>query len=511
MNYTVECGGERFENIPQADVMALADQLYAKHGVVPQIAPVETKTVEMTPVIQATVQALNPVTSVPLRPQTWIERSDASYVKAESKARIEADMDAAKASGFAPAKPLFAAGTLLIPDGVERGHSLRQEFEKKPLIDDAMSALIEEVASENRRGIEIEKTSLRMTSAGRVALADGRRFQIEDRAFKSLVRRLGLPGGASSYLSECWPELRAKNVNNWQDLLTVREMTSIAEAAAEKREVERERLVLRARGENTIYAAVSDSYTEFDVDKLALAVKRAMPPQARAEVKYDGYRTKIDVLFHSTVAPEEFGAGEYFRAGITLRTDDTGGGSVTGWSTLEQNLCLNILITSRQAQPIFRVSHIGSVEALAARIRDGLARAEESLAHFLQQWGYARRDDVMAAAIARGELVAGMSASEVFAALANGVIEREMVPVRGRREDVVKGLVRAWDADVSDDGPKSGTVTRAGLVNAFTRWAHEGQDNQFFADDVQIAASQLLWPAGRGTTPAVIPAIPLTA
>jgi len=269
--------------------------------------------------------------------------------------------------------------------------------------------------------------------------------------------------------------------------------------------------VLRARGENTIYAAVSDSYTEFDVDKLALAVKRAMPPQARAEVKYDGYRTKIDVLFHSTVAPEEFGAGEYFRAGITLRTDDTGGGSVTGWSTLEQNLCLNILITSRQAQPIFRVSHIGSVEALAARIRDGLARAEESLAHFLQQWGYARRDDVMAAAIARGELVAGMSASEVFAALANGVIEREMVPVRGRREDVVKGLVRAWDADVSDDGPKSGTVTRAGLVNAFTRWAHEGQDNQFFADDVQIAASQLLWPAGRGTTPAVIPAIPLTA
>ena len=98
-----------------------------------------------------------------------------------------------------------------------------------------------------------------------------------------------------------------------------------------------------------------------------------------------------------------------------------------------------------------------------------------------------------------------------FAALANGVIERELVPVRGRREEAVGELVAAWEADRSADGPRAGTITRAGLTNAFTRWAHESPNsNEFFATEVETAASALLWPSDtRLAQPVAIPALPL--
>jgi len=109
-----------------------------------------------------------------------------------------------------------------------------------------------------------------------------------------------------------------------------------------------------------------------------------------------------------------------------------------------------------------------------------------------------------------GEVVEGMTMSEVFAALANGVVERDLVPVRGQRREVVEALTQAWLDDASGDGPAAGTVTRAGMVNALTRWAHRGQDDAFFADKVQVGASALLWPeTSKATAPPAIPALPL--
>ncbi len=507
MDYTVNCGGESRE-ANDSNLWQIADELFAKHGEKPVIASKATEA-QSAPVAAPVADAAAPVVA---RPNGWGDVEGESHVDPAAKARVLADMAAAKGAGFAVSQPLFAAGTRVMQAGVDRARELRTEYEQKPLLREAFDDLRARIAAEDRKSVEAYRTEVMLTSRGAVAI-DGMRLPIEEAAFRSLAHRIHMPAGFAQYATACWPELRAKNVNNWQAVHRQQEQETMDNARALRRPFERDRIMLRTRKSGdtrAIFAVVSDSYNEFDVDKYADAIQAAMPDGARAEVRYDGRRTKIDVLFHSTTKPEDFAAGEYFRAGIVLRTDDTGGGSITGYSVVEQNLCLNLMITSKNAQPAFRISHLTRKGEIVRRVREGLRTAESQLGHFLKQWGYARKEDLYRQALERGEIMEGMPMSMVLQAIANGAIERELVPVRGRREEVLKQLTRAWEADTSSDGPSAGTVTRAGVINAFTRWAHTSNEDPFFANEVQIAASGLLWPTSeRNSALPVLSAIPV--
>lgn len=558
--YTITHAGETHACVPFHDVPALLARLTAKAPGIPQVREVldaASTAAEVAPEPAAPApQPSAPVSpaSAPVSPAlgtggwhaalvvggvsapragtavapayTATNEGRGEVVDQRGRARSRADFEAAEKAGFAPAQSLYTRGTRVIDVGVQNATLFREQYERKPLIGDACDALVGKVEAEQRQDVVMRRIDVQMLDNGMVVDLgaeedDARRVHgveptpllIEQKPFGQLTRRLGLPEGAGMYLSQCWPELRAENVNQWQQ--RARDAERFAE---EKTQLAggthvHEHLKMRTRLDTkgrAIYAVVSDGYnTEFDVDKLARAVKLALPPEARAEVHYDGFRARITALFHSTVNPKDYVAGEFFRAGIVVRTDDTGGGSVTGYAVVEQNLCLNLYILSKKAVPIFRVRHIGDPVALATKIKEGLKKGEEALSHFLDAWGYARRDDIAAAAKERGELYEGMSATAIFAALANGVIERELVPVTGKRTQVVSDLVMAWERDKSADGPRAGTITRAGLTNAFTRWAHESQDDPFFADHVQAAASALLWPGDRQQKPVTIPAVPL--
>jgi len=523
--YRVTHAGKTHEPVRYADVPELLAKLTKESPGIPDVAELDGTDATCSTVIVQSAPAKAPVAPVaassPVAPAytpATAVRGVEGGVDERGRARSQADFDAAAQAGFAPAQSVYTRGTRVIDVGIANARQFRAEYDAKELIGDACDALIEQVNAEQRRDLPARKTAVRLDAKGMIAVdasrPDDPRIAIEERAFKSLVQRLGLPQGAAPYLAACWPELRGRNVNQWQQKAADAERFDAEKAHAAGKVFEPDMLNLRTRmanGERVAYGVVSDGYTEFDADKLARAVKLALPPEARAEIRYDGFKAKISALFHSTVNPEDYVAGEFFRAGIVVRTDDTGGGSVTGYAVLEQNLCLNLYILSKKAQPIFRARHIGDPVKLAAKIREGLKKGEADLAHFLKAWGYARRDDIAAAAKERGELYEGMSMTAVFAALANGAIERELVPVRGRRTETVSELISAWERDKSADGPRAGTVTRAGLTNAFTRWAHEsGTSDEFFADEVQVASSALLWPQdSRITTPPAIPAIPL--
>jgi hypothetical protein len=212
-----------------------------------------------------------------------------------------------------------------------------------------------------------------------------------------------------------------------------------------------------------------------------------------------GLCTKIDAV-------------EFFRAGITIRTDDTGGGSLRGSSFVEQNLCLNLIIIDKAAQPLFSLRHLGSVERLADQFRDGLRAAQDSLSHFLTAWGFARRDDLVADAaedIAAAQVdTSRMSLADFMEGFARGAIERELVPLRSRHGETERALRRMYLDDTSSDGPAAGRVTRAGLVNALTRYAHRVEEDPFRAEEIERSAAGLLWPS-RGKLPA-IPFVPVT-
>ena len=526
--YTIEHGGETVLNVKFADVGAELERLVAKYGAPP--APKVTEVVQGVSVVAApgmvtggfqdtALAVVHPASSAAPSASANVARGDGN-VDAEGKARSERDLAALRAAGFAPKQTLYARGTRVVDVGVENARQFRLEYEAKPLVHDAVEQLRDTIRAEQRADVMVPRSTVFMNSVGELIVgadASKKKLLVEDEAFRQLCNRLGLPAGAGQYLAECWPELRARNINNWTQVAKESDAVAYADAQRKRETFEPDEVVFRTRkhpasDRRIAFAVVSPEYNEFDADKFAEAIDLAMPADARCSIAYDGRRAKIEVLFHSTVKPEDYVCGEFFRASLIMRTDDTGRGGIRGYGAVEQNLCLNLIITSKNALPIFNIAHRQEPAQLARRIREGLKKAEESIAHFLKVWGYARKDDLVAQAKARGELYEGMSASEVFVALANGAIERDLVPVRGRRDVVLPQLQRAWEGDRSGDGPTAGTVTRAGLINAFTKWAHTDCDEPWFTDKVEVGAARLLWSANdRQTAPITIPAIPLGA
>jgi hypothetical protein len=207
--------------------------------------------------------------------------------------------------------------------------------------------------------------------------------------------------------------------------------------------------------------------------------------EARGTVDYDGARTRIEAIYHSDIQPEDYVAGEFFKAGVIIRTDDTGGGSLKVSACVWQNLCLNLIIIDDAEQEVASLRHTGNKESMAERFRQALEEAAGKVEAFRMKWGGACREDL---ARDRANVLA---IDQVVEGYFNGVIEKELVPVRGRRPEVLKQLVSMHAKDVSS-ARVNATVTRASIVNAFTRWAHEVNHDPFFADDVSRAAGKLV-------------------
>jgi hypothetical protein len=71
-----------------------------------------------------------------------------------------------------------------------------------------------------------------------------------------------------------------------------------------------------------------------------------------------------------------------------------------------------------------------------------------------------------------------------------GLLDRELVKIPGRTEDIVQGLALCMAEDVS-----SATVhglTRASVVNALTRYAHTVVGDPWTADSISRDAGKLL-------------------
>lgn len=439
-------------------------------------------------------------------------------------ARSQADVDALRAAGFAPAEPLYTRGTMVVDLGVENARESRLEHEAKPLVADMCTDLIAKVEGERRRDVVLEAREIQMLPNG-VLHAPGTSFlptRITPNAFDSLCTRLGYGGGA--YLRRCSPELRSLNVNIWQGVIKERERQEdavrsreIAEhmqsggalkSAPEPHQAQRVRLRERDRADGPeIWAAVSPSYTAFDMDKIAAAIKLASPGDARGTVAYDGERGLFEVMFHSDVKPERYVAGEVFKAGVIVRADDTGGGSVRVSAAAWQNLCLNLIIIDRCGREIARLRHIGSVEQLATKFRSAYAKALDSLSHFLKAWNVACEEDVRARIVASGTSLP-TDRWEVLKGVFNGLLAGP-VKVRGsKREETIEALIACWEADESGATQLYDGITRAAVVNAFTRFAQQLTD-PWAQDEVQRSAGALLWGRRSNQAPAPLPFVAL--
>ena len=422
----------------------------------------------------------------------------------DGTSRATIDHAAAERAGFSPRQPMFARGTTQ-DDSHANGaaHQSRIAFDKQPLVVDYCRAFVERIASERRADVEVRATDLRMSPRnGFLFDTSSKRWSMSDRGFKTLVTRLGI--GGAGYLVKCWPELRAHNFNQWTEKLRdaedeMHEQSVRARSLNSKlKPYEPRSLMLRTRSNpnssaREVFGVVTPSYTAFDVDRIAQALAIATPADARGRVSYDGRRARFDVLFHTTRTPSEFVSGEFFRAGVSVRGEDTGGNSIVMRAFVDCHLCNNMIMIDRSAKEVVRLQHRGSVKELAVRFKNGFAAALNKLDHFLVAWGYAQNENVIERSQSATTETIPLSAVEALPGLFNGILDRDIVPIRGKARDIVPVLVSMWRADTSSD---AGRCNRAAIVNAITRYAHEVESDPVRTDEIQNAASALLF--GRG-------------
>ena len=405
--------------------------------------------------------------------------------------------------------------------GVANARASRIEHENKPLVIDACTDLIGRIRAEKRRMVVVPSASIGMHEDGRLALSDnniigGETVLPSRSAFNSMLTRLGI--GGADYLARLPAKARAANINFWQSIISgsdpemAKEAAQIAESMGREPAGTAEACAFRVRengGKSEAFAVVSPEYAPFDADLIADAVRRtcmvsrpmstsldgktfvADLKAARGRMTYDGAKSRFEVMFHSNIQPEGYVAGEFFKAGVLIRTDDTGAGACKVVPVVWQNLCLNLIILDTCKGDEVSIRHVGSVTKLTRQFEAAFAKSLDKIGHFLKAWGYACKENMLTAT-RRAWAKCPVSETKALPGLFNGMLQTKLVTTPGRRRDIVDELVRQWHADNS--GAKANGLTRASLVNALTRYAHTIQmDDPWAEDEIQRSAGRLLF------------------
>jgi hypothetical protein len=418
-------------------------------------------------------------------------------VSAEGKARAQADEKAAADAGFTLKPPVYEIGRLVNQWGVDNFQASRDEYEDMPTTDEVCGALIQKVQDENRVDKVIELPTLTMLDDGKVTRGGGA-LPVSERALQGIAS-FATPGGGR-YLRECPAELRAHNLNHWfprsvrEDRMTLRSETAAwekacVEAARMGQDAPAEPVVntipqevtLRTRMNHSIeareiWSVVGPKYGAHDIDKIAQQVLEAMPVDSRADVTYDGYKARINVLFHSNVQPEKVVAGEIFKAGLMIKTADDGSGSIQIAAEVWRNLCLNLIIIDHDQELVTRRRHIGDTDAIRADVQAGIEAAMQKVQVFADKWSEATLENVL-------DRYGCQDIEAVFRGL---VFNRVVHAAHVGPEEMFNRLMRAWQMEPG--------YSKTSIVNAVTRAAHENPWAKWTdVEDLERTGGELLF------------------
>jgi hypothetical protein len=356
-------------------------------------------------------------------------------VSAIAQQRIQRQEEWLDKNGFHVAPPLYAPGTRVVELGDQNFKMERRRIESMPLFPDAAAAVGYQVAKEQRQDLDLPLASLHMDEDGSL-WAEGERLEMERGSFFQLATAAGFGMGARYLAEKCDPLLRAENVN--AQLLK-----------AGKRAI---RLRTR-RGEDggrRVFATVTPTYAVVDTHQVLDMVTDVLT-DSRAEMLYDGTGVHATALWMPD-SVVDLAAGDIFKSGVRVETDDTGRGRIRVTGVVWRNQCLNLIVIAEGEVETVSLVHRGDPERILSIVRDGVEMARSRVADFLESWGHARTVKVNVEELLREW------------------VEERKVQVRGvrsaaERDAVVKALLTSWQQEPGD--------TLADAVNAVTRAAHE--------------------------------------
>lgn len=430
-----------------------------------------------------------PVSSTPVFVAKTETPDVVNGISTEGKRRAEEDEAAAVAAGWSLAPPVYAIGSQVNSTGVANFRASRQEHDDKPSVMDACGKLIDLVEKEDRRDLVCKVPTLSMLPDGRITRGSGP-LAVSERAITG-VGVMVTPGGAS-YLRACPPNLRAINFNHWakegfrEDQRATSALVEAWDEAGRKGDrpapvmVEKE-LTLRTRlnhtsGKREAWSFVGPRYNAHDINEIAEQIMRseAIPGDAKCDIVYDGYRARIDVLFHTDIQPEKAVAGEIFKAGIMVKTADDGSGSIQISAQVFRNLCLNLIIIDHAKDMVTRRRHFGA--GIEESVAEGIATAMGKVKHFADKWSEATLENVI-------ERYGASNVEDVL----RGLVHNKVVHVSGVKPDeMFERLMRAYQAE-----PGYG---KDAIVNAVTRCAHSETWSRWTdVEDLERKGGELLF------------------
>jgi hypothetical protein len=422
-------------------------------------------------------------------PKLVPSNDDGGSISVEGKARAEEDEAAAVQAGWSLKPPVYAIGSKVNSTGVANFRASRQEHDSKASVGEACEQLINLVEKEDRRDLVVKVPTLSMLPDGRITRGGGP-LDVSERAITG-VGTMITPGGAS-YLRACPPDLRAVNFNHWSRE-GWREDQRATSALVEKWDetgrrgpkpepvmVEKE-VTLRTRlnhasNKREAWSFVGPRYEAHDINDIAAQIMRheAIPADAKCDIVYDGYKARIDVLFHTDIQPEKAVAGEIFKAGIMVKTADDGSGSIQISAQVFRNLCLNLIIIDHAKDLVTRRRHFG--KGIEADITTGIEVAMGKVKYFADKWSEATLENVI-------EKYGVNNVEDVL----RGLVFNKVVHVSGVKPDeMFDRLLRAYQAE-----PGYG---RDAIVNAVTRCAHSETWSRWTdVEDLERKGGELLF------------------
>jgi len=394
-------------------------------------------------------------------------------VRPEGKKRADKGVELLKELGLNPGEAFFEHGTEMMAVGDQVARRARDQFLKLATTGEAMDRLADAVQAENRIDHTVDLGDMRIGRSGLVMASDVDGARLEFGAEPVGWQRL------SSYAPASIPPALRSNVNLWLGsragdkavLRSRRRPQRTADGA----------LIVDLDKPRTLYSVVSERYVRYDLDQIANDIREIMPTDSRARVRYDGSRSRVDVILQS---PHHFEGGKAGTVGephrLMLRitsADDGSAGFKLNWA-MERIRCINCTLL-RDKRVIFHARHTQA--NLIEVAREALGAQGAALEHFATMWRSAWTDFYIDRYTKDKLSMEEAVRRIVYHGLARAPF--------GTKDDQVKAILAAAEAEEADD-------SRAAIHNAITRAAHEGawtSRSAWVDDELEEQAADLLY------------------
>jgi hypothetical protein len=430
----------------------------------PPVAPIATVSADIAAAFNLApspvVHVINPSVS------RTVAAGTVSTIAAERIARHEAVLSEL---GIDCGRPLYAAGTTVVSAGAAKFRAERIAWERLPDAVDAAAAVADTIKAERRHDRKVRPASLSMDFTGAI-IADGERVTLTRHGFRQLL----------SYYAPVFPRAFDLLVQLPTDVRA--EVFNDRIAAAVRAKGEPVTLRCREYGDGIqAFSAVSPSYGAYNADRVMMDAARALEGEGmHGEVVYDPDTTDVTLTasWHADKIVDP-SAGDVFKVGAIVSTNDTGSGAIVVDAGAWRNRCLNWIIIGRGTANQARIIHrVGSVSTAAADIRRAVAKVPAMFATFAEEWGAIRAKPYAGVKVGGKALPASPREALVALAAAGDITSGNA------RDATVEALLTAYRYEPGE--------SLADLVNAITRAAWQSDVDQFQRQRYERAAGELV-------------------